>query len=239
MTARGQVLSEIRRTAASNNGVPLGSRRFASETGMKEHDWQKYWPRWGDALLEAGFSPNEWQGAYEKNALIGKLIELAIKLGKAPTYREIQVEHHRDKSFPDKKTFSRLGTRRELAGAAVKYCADHEIDGDVVQMFSSLLSPEVEGRRSAEDVPAEDGYVYLIKSGRYYKIGKSNSAGRREYELSIQLPEKPKTIHIIKTDDPTGIEAYWHRRFDCKRKGGEWFDLDSSDVKAFKRRKFM
>jgi len=77
-----------------------------------------------------------------------------------------------------------------------------------------------------------------LKSGRYYKIGKSNGAGRRERELAIQLPEA-STIHVITTDDPAGIEAYWHRRFEARRKNGEWFELNSADLRAFKRRKFM
>jgi hypothetical protein len=51
-----------------------------------------------------------------------------------------------------------------------------------------------------------------MKSGRNYKIGRSNAAGRREYELAIQMPEKLITVHAIRTDDPAGIENDWHRR---------------------------
>jgi hypothetical protein len=81
--------------------------------------------------------------------------------------------------------------------------------------------------------------VYLIKSARFYKIGRTNSAGRREYELAIQLPERASMVHQIKTDDPVGIEEYWHKRFRDKRRNGEWFELSAADVAAFRRRRFM
>ncbi len=32
-------------------------------------------------------------------------------------------------------------------------------------------------------------------------------------EVKIQLPEPPTKVPEIKTDDPPGIERYWHERF--------------------------
>jgi hypothetical protein len=74
-----------------------------------------------------------------------------------------------------------------------------------------------------------------MKSGRHYKIGHTNSIGSRERQLAIKIPIPPTTIHTIETDDPLGIEAYWHKRFEGKRGEGEWFDLSPEDIRAFKR----
>ncbi len=84
-----------------------------------------------------------------------------------------------------------------------------------------------------------DGSVYMLKLGKHYKIGKSFSVPRRHREITIELPEKPDVVHVITTDDPSGIEAYWHKRFAEKRTNGEWFALKREDINAFRRRKFM
>ena len=73
--------------------------------------------------------------------------------------------------------------------------------------------------------------------GKYHKIGRSSCAEKRAFELRILLPEKLELIHKVKTDDPVGIERYWHERFKDKHKNGEWFDLSADEVKALKEGK--
>ena len=75
--------------------------------------------------------------------------------------------------------------------------------------------------------------------GKHYKIGKTFSVPRRHREIALELPEKLEPIHVIRTDDPSGIEAYWQRRFEAKCTNSEWFALSAEDVRIFKKRKFM
>jgi hypothetical protein len=125
-----------------------------------------------------------------------------------------------------------------LAARLAQFCLDHDGFEDVRQLCVPLLT-NVEPRSDSPKSEEVFGYVYLLKSGRHYKIGRSNAAGRRERELAIQLPDRAAIVHKIKTDDPVGVESYWHRRFNEYRKNGEWFELSAEHVTAFKRRKFM
>ncbi len=235
------VLSEIKRTAVANGGVPLGHRRFLQETRIKSSDWRgKLWARWGDALREAGFEPNQMQNAYDETLLVEKYIALARELGHFPTVDELRLKARREPGFPNDKTFSRWGgSKQQLAAKIRDYCKEHSGYDDILNLCANI--PNISAAPLSNGIEREEsfGSVYLIKSGRYYKIGCTNSVGRREYELAVQLPERASLIHAIRTDDPTGIEAYWHRRFAPKRKGGEWFELGADDVRAFRRRKFM
>lgn len=238
---RQHIIAEIVRTTEKNGGQPLGKKRFQDETGIKDADWLgKYWARWSDAVKEAGYQPNTLQGAYDDDWLIEQLILFIREIGRFPAYGDFRLKAHTDSTFPSRNTFQRLGHKAKMVNVVLSYCRARSGYDDVISICESIAKTETEADET-EDVEddSEYGYVYLMKSGRYYKIGRSNSAGRREYELSIQLPERVTTQHIITTDDPAGIEAYWHRRFKDRRKNGEWFELTSKDIAAFKRRKFM
>jgi hypothetical protein len=152
---------------------------------------------------------------------------------------ELTMKARQDSSFPSHNTFRRFGTRNERRSRLTQYCQAQGNFDDVVKICSSSASTDSAPRTEMLGAAANFGCVYLIKSGRYYKIGKTNAVGRRERELAIQLPERVAVVHTITTDDPAGIESYWHRRFAEKRKNGEWFELSRADIDAFRRRKFQ
>ncbi len=239
MISKQEILAEIKRTTELNDGKPLGMGRFEKETSIKPHEWERYWARFSDAVKEAGFEPNSLQVAYTDEFLLEKLISLIRKLNKFPTNREIKIEARNNNDFPSQGAFGRY-SKQELVMKVIEYCNDKLDYEDILELCKSIV---VEKSNYEEEYAGEIdsnqvlGEVYLYKHGNRneYKIGKSKDCVQRGKELKVQMPEDLKLIHVIKTDDPSGIEAYWHRRFVDKRKNGEWFDLNSSDIKAFKR----
>ena len=180
------------------------------------------------------------QTAYSQDVLFEKFIGLARELGRFPVGTEVRMKARSDDSFPWHNTFARFGSKQQFAAKILDYCKGRSGYDDIRALCTPIAATARDENANDETDPeVVIGFVYLMKSGRHYKIGRSNAAGRRQYELAIQLPEKLSTVHSIRTDDPAGIEDYWHRRFADKRMNGEWFALTASDVKAFKHRKFM
>jgi hypothetical protein len=187
-------------------------------------------------VIAAGLEPKRLNTAHEDEFMLKKYIQLIRELGRVPVQGEMIMKRRNDPEFPSDTVFRRFRSKAQLLGRVTDYCRDRAGYEDVRALLPPIDVVDVD---EEDNDDLEFGFVYLIKSGRYFKIGRSNAAGRREREIQLQLPEKATTVHIIRTDDPPGIEAYWHQRFAQQRKNGEWFELSASDIKAFKRRKFM
>jgi hypothetical protein len=238
-----KIISEIRRIAMESDGKAPGFQRFSTETGVRKSDWYpNLWLRWGDAISEAGCQPNDFISAYDTNFLIIKYIELIRELGHFPIEGELRIKKKTTKDFPSHSGFSQLGSKQERVQKIVEYCQGKNDFDDIVEICQPLiasLKAKEESIEHIKDDNKEIGHVYLLKHDKVYKIGKSIDASRRYKEIRIQMPQKTEEIHVIATDDPSGIEAYWHNRFKDKKLEGEWFKLSPDDVKAFKKRKFM
>ena len=232
------ILDAIKRLAIANKGRPPGRSLFEHETAIKMADWYPHlWLRWGDALIEAGYVANQLQTAISDEVLLKKYIDLTRELAHLPVEGEIRRKARTDKSFPSHSSFYRLGGKEKLLEALLRYCHEHPNHEDIIALCANRRSPSKRegGEGSSAKSKVVTSFVYLMKSGRHYKIGRTVSLGSRERQLAIKIPVPPKTIHSIETDDPVGVEAYWHDRFSAKRGEGEWFDLSLEDVNAFKR----
>ena len=240
-----QILSEIRRTAVGNGGNPLGIDRFREATGIRKEDWYgKFWTKWSDAQKEAGLEPNQFSlPALDEAWILKRIIDYIRELGHFPTKPELKIKKRHDSEFPNITTLRiRLGTKSQMIAKVLDFCRGSDSFDDVIKIclpLCSSLKTKEESGGSIINPNKEMGHVYLLKHDKVYKIGKSIDASRRYKEIKTQMPYNTEEIHIIKTDDPAGIEAYWHNRFKDKRLEGEWFKLSAYDVILFKKRKFM
>ena len=166
------------------------------------------------------------------------------ELGRIPSEGELRVKNHTDKNFPGREAIrAQLGLKVQRIDALLQYATSINAPESTLEIIRTAVAALPREATPEADLVARsrelDGYVYLMKSGRNFKIGRTNAVDRRQYEIGMQLPEKLEPVHSIRTDDPSGIEAYWHGRFNDKRLNGEWFRLSTDDVRAFKKRKFM
>jgi hypothetical protein len=228
-----EIINAIRRLAAENGGKTPGRRAFLSATGIRDSEWEGvFWIRWNDAIIEAGLSPNAKRQPIPHDELLSRLAVFTKELGRFPVAREFKLKARKDRTFPSEKTFRQFGGKSALIAKLRAFCLAHG-DADTAALCESKDDEEDE----ASFEQAAYGFVYLARHGkrREFKIGKTSNPIRREGELRTELPEQLLPVHQIKTDDPSGIERYWHLRFASKRKNGEWFALNVADVVAFKK----
>ncbi|VBA55317.1 hypothetical protein LAUMK191_03325 [Mycobacterium attenuatum] len=226
--------------------MPVGQRRFRDETGIPAYVFRGgLWANWRDAVLEAGYAPHQLQQqVHDDDALLRYLAELTREVGRLPSLGHRRMAKKADPAFPNSNVLEkRLGNTRQQIERLRDFAARTPEFADVAALLPDVADEPVleldvpdDGPDAAQPVP---GSVYLVRSGKYHKIGRSNDHGRRAYEIGLQLPEKLEVVHTIDTDDAVGIERYWHERFKDRRRNGEWFLLTKADVAAFKRRRLF
>ena len=242
MVDKEKILSEIQKTAVNNGGIPLGIDRFRDETGIRKEDWHGiYWAKWSDAVVEAGLEPNPFGAApLDAEQMILQIAEFAHEISRIPTNPELKLRKKSKPDFPSMPVIrKRLGKKSEWVSKVRSYCEGKNVFSDVVALCDAEPKPSPDEELPMDTNASEIGHVYLLKHDKVYKIGRSKDAVRRYKEIRTQMPYTTEEVHVIETDDPVGIENYWHNRFKDKRLDGEWFELSSADVKAFKKRKFM
>ncbi|MGE7469787.1 GIY-YIG nuclease family protein [Bosea sp. NPDC003192] len=175
------------------------------------------------------------QKRLDRDAILREIAQAARHLGKVPTHGELRIYGRGKPGFPSHTTISTALAGVVLAEALREWIAANPEFADIATVLPDTpAAPKPHPSRR----PA-DGSVYLIQSGAHHKIGRSDELERRVKEIRTALPDKAELVHVIATDDPAGIEAYWHRRFANRRANGEWFKLTVADVAAFKRRRFQ
>lgn len=242
-----EILAEIRRFVASNYGKVPGRRAFGSATGIKERAWQgKYWVRWSDALREAGYSPNPLKQRIPEEEMLSRLAAFVTGLGHFPVLHEISMHAKTTPAFPAWDAIKRrYGGMPETAGVLLEFGRKTgnthlaKLCEERLQRETARATPVAISRVKAE---VRSSFVYLkySPSVRLYKIGKADNPDKRGARISLLLPEDLVPRHQIKTDCPYILEKYWEYRFRAKKRQGEWYDLNSADIEAFKkRREFM
>lgn len=235
MPSQSLIIQEIQRVAKTLGRAP-GIAIFERETGIKKTEWHGvYWRSWGNALIEAGFQPNKLQTKYSSEEVILFYAEAVRHFGRIPANVDLRMYGKERPNFPAHNVFTNHFKNKAGIICALRKLAHKE------EKYSDLLNllPKEESSSTTSTNSAEEGFVYLLRSGKYFKIGKCDDIEKRIKQIRVALPEATNLEHSIRTDDPTGIELYWHRRFHDKRANGEWFNLSASDVRAFKRRKFQ
>jgi hypothetical protein len=234
MPTKEEIIKELQKYTKENGGKTPGEKAFFDNTAIGIWDRMKYWPNYGELVREAGLTPNKFDKTkYSKEQLCDLFIATVREIGKWPTRGILDVKHTNNPSFPHSGTFyKKLGLTKDLAVTLLDYVQQQEGYEDIID-FCNLTIKNNEEAPSIGEI--SKGYVYIGKQHGKYKIGKAKDFTRRREDITLLGSEPFDLLHVIETDDMTGVEKYWHERFKSKWIRGEWFKLTLADLKAFKR----
>ena len=131
--------------------------------------------------------------------MLESLASFARELGHFPVANEIKLKARTEPGFPWHNTFARFGGKQVLAARLRDFCLARG-QHDVAVLCAAVIQRSIGLASGAQhDVVVESefelGYVYLLKSGRYYKVGRTNAVGRRvNVSLRSSFPRKQRSF---------------------------------------------
>src|SRR5258706_1626921 len=127
MLTKQEIIKELQRYTKENSGKTPSQKMFHENTDVGIYDRMKFWPNYGELVLEAGLTPNEFDKTkYSHKQLCSIFIKVIREKGKWPTRAILDVKHHNDHNFPDSSTFySKLGLTSKLAQSILEYIGDN------------------------------------------------------------------------------------------------------------------
>lgn len=79
------------------------------------------------------------------------------------------------------------------------------------------------------------GYVYVIKSGPNYKIGRTKNLLRRQRQFQTGNAENIEFLYYRQYNDCIAVEKKLHSIFSSYRVHGEWFVFDNQSLELLKK----
>lgn len=93
------------------------------------------------------------------------------------------------------------------------------------ELLVTLLASSVPYAEYAPMIADRPGWVYLMQSGSWYKIGRSLDPVQRANMLEKSTAERVRILSQRKVADAVAYEQYLHQRYARWRGHGEWFGL--------------
>src|SRR3990167_7543557 len=100
MLTKEEIIKELQVFTVDSGGQTPSEKKFLENSNVGIMDRRRYWPNYGELVLEAGLTPNKFDKTkYSKDQLILVFIKIMRELKKWPTRGVLDVKHLNDPNF--------------------------------------------------------------------------------------------------------------------------------------------
>src|SRR5205085_1814587 len=131
------------------------------------------------------------QPRLEHDSVVPPIANLVSRLGRWPTEAELRLAKRSDPGVPAVKVVRRLEADADFMASLREHCARTPA---LVHVEGIIADRHRKHRAAAIPAVATAGYVYMMRSGKRYKIGRTSSPTRRHREVRLDLPERTDLV---------------------------------------------